>query len=92
MSVTIRYWAAARAAAGVTDEEYADAATLADLVRAASAGNAKLAAVLSVCSFVVGEQPVGTRAHTEVVLHDGDVVEALPPFAGGSATARGERA
>ena len=89
MSVTIRYWAAARAAAGRAEEAYAEPRTLADLVRIAGDGNPKLAAVLSVCSFVVGEQPVGTRAHDEVVLVAGDVVEALPPFAGGSAAAPG---
>jgi hypothetical protein len=43
-----------------------------------------------VCSFVVGEQPVGLRPHGEVRLADGDVVEVLPPFAGGAPEAEAE--
>jgi len=66
--------------------------TLADLVATAGEGRPRLVEVLSVCSFVVGEQPVGTRAHDKVALVDGDVVEALPPFAGGSADPRRCRA
>ncbi len=80
---TIRYWAAARAAAG-TAEEQIDAATLADLIRAASvAHDERLAAVLRRCAWVVDEAPIGGREHATVALTDSSVVEALPPFAGG---------
>ena len=81
---TIRYWAAARAAAGVAEERY-DAATLAELVTAARAAHAGdgLPRVLERCSWVVDEAPVGGRAHGSVSLTPGSVVEALPPFAGG---------
>lgn len=81
---TIRYWAAAHAAAGVAEEEY-DADTLADaLATARTMHGDKLARVLDRCSYVVDEAPVGGRAHNDVKLTDGGSVEVLPPFAGGS--------
>lgn len=82
---TLRYWASARAAAGV-DEDELDAATLAAAVGAALARHAdrpKLAPTLGICAFVVDGSPVGARAPETVRLADGWVVEALPPFAGG---------
>jgi sulfur-carrier protein len=83
--VTVRYWAAARAAAGVAEEKIA-AATLAEALtqlHAAHSGGERFARVLGVCSFLVGDQPVGTRDAASVALSAGDVVEVLPPFAGG---------
>jgi hypothetical protein len=80
---TIRYWAAARAAAGVETETY-DAATLADLVAAARAAHDdRLSTVLDRCSWVVDEAPVGGRDHARVDLAPTSIAEALPPFAGG---------
>lgn len=82
---TIRYWAAAKAAAGVADEPY-DAATLAEALAAVrTAHGDQLAAVLDRCSFVVDGAPVGARPHPTVELSDGGSVEVLPPFAGGAA-------
>jgi hypothetical protein len=82
---TLRYWAAARAAAGVAEEKY-DAATLAEALAAARTSHGDdLARVLDRCSYVVDDAPVGGRAHDSVVLTDGGFVEVLPPFAGGSA-------
>lgn len=83
--VTVRYWAAARAAAGVAAEQLRGA-TLADALDAASAAHAgqpRFGQVLGVCSFLVGDVPVGGRDPATVALHEGDVVEVLPPFAGG---------
>ncbi|MGZ6791755.1 MAG: MoaD/ThiS family protein [Mycobacteriales bacterium] len=80
---TVRYFAAARAAAGVA-EEAVDATTLAaalDEVRARH--GERLTRVLSVCSFVVDEAPVGGRDHADVPLGPDAVVDCLPPFAGG---------
>lgn len=83
--VTVRYWAGARQAAGVA-EEAATASTLAELLAAVrDRHDDAFGRVLSVCSFVVGDQPVGLADPTTVVLRPGDVVEVLPPFAGGSA-------
>jgi molybdopterin converting factor small subunit len=81
--VTVRYWASARAAAGVAEERY-PAATLADLLAAVrAAGRPRLDTVLAVASLVVDEQPVGSRDPAAVRLSDGATVEVLPPFAGG---------
>ncbi|MBE8478228.1 MULTISPECIES: MoaD/ThiS family protein [Streptomyces] len=81
--VTVRYWAAAKAAAGVAEEAY-DADTLAealDAVRGRHPG--ELTRVLQRCSFLIDGDPVGTRGHETVRLADGGTVEVLPPFAGG---------
>ena len=81
---TIRYWAAARAAAGVADEPY-DATTLAEaLDEARTRHGADLSRVLDHCAYIVDDDPVGTRAHDNVTLTDGGSIEVLPPFAGGS--------
>jgi sulfur-carrier protein len=95
--VTLRYWAAAKEAAGIA-EEAVSAGTLAEALAAASgddgpggpAGadqrderNARLRAILGRSSFLVDGTPVGTRAPEGVVLGDGSVIEVLPPFAGG---------
>ena len=80
---TLRYWAAARAAAGVASEE-TSAATLEEaLLLARSTRDDRFSRVLEVCSFVVDGDPVGARPHAEVVLRHGGLVDVLPPFAGG---------
>ncbi|MFF8285055.1 MoaD/ThiS family protein [Streptomyces albus] len=85
-SGTIRYWAAAKAAAGTAEEPY-DAGTLADALRNARethTAQPEFARVLLRCSFLVDGNPVGTRAHETVPLSEGGTVEVLPPFAGGA--------
>ncbi|WP_255954442.1 MoaD/ThiS family protein [Streptomyces odontomachi] len=80
---TIRYWAAAKSAAGIAEEPY-DAVNLAqalDAVRLRHPG--ELVRVLQRCSFLVDGAPVGTRGHETVRLAEGGTVEVLPPFAGG---------
>ncbi|GAA4681972.1 hypothetical protein GCM10023324_40280 [Streptomyces youssoufiensis] len=82
---TIRYWAAAKAAAGTAEEPYA-AHTLADALAAARdrhRAEPEFARVLLRCSFLIDGDPVGTRDHHAVQLADGGTVEVLPPFAGG---------
>jgi sulfur-carrier protein len=84
-NVTIRYWAAAKEAAGLTSEN-AEVETLADLLRLVverHADRPRLAAVLGSCAYLVNEKPVGKRDPATVTLADGAQVEALPPFAGG---------
>lgn len=79
----IRYWAAARAAAGVAEEPY-DAVTLAQALAEAAAGrDANFERVLGRSSFLIDDAPVGTRDHTAVELSEGGTIEVLPPFAGG---------
>lgn len=88
-TVTVGYWAGARAAAGVAEEQVtvvgASPATLADVVREVLAihPDDKMAQVIQVCSVLIGEQPLGGRAPAEVQLVGGERVEFLPPFAGG---------
>ncbi|MET8825743.1 MoaD/ThiS family protein [Streptomyces sp. NPDC004610] len=81
--VTVRYWAAAKAAAGIAEEPF-DAADLAGVLAAARERHpGELERVLLRCSFLVDGDPVGTRAHETVRLAEGGTVEVLPPFAGG---------
>ena len=77
--VTIRYWAAAKSAAGVAEEQV-EAATLGDaLALAVDARGAGLERVLARCSFHVD----GVRGDRAAALPEGATVEVLPPFAGG---------
>ncbi len=83
--VTVRYWAAARAAAGRVEERFTGA-TVADvlaLARLAHHDDPRFSRVLDACSLLLGDRPVGTRDLAAVDVSDGDVIEVLPPFAGG---------
>jgi len=85
--IRVRYWAAAKAAAGVDSDELPvnGPLTLTE-VRArviALHPDSRLAEVLAACSTLVGDQPVGTADPTSVVIEPGASVEFLPPFAGG---------
>jgi molybdopterin converting factor small subunit len=83
--VTVRYWAAARAAAGRAEDDV-DAATVAealDRARQTHGDSPRFASVLAVSSLLLGDQPIGSRDPATVALADGDVIEVLPPFAGG---------
>ena len=80
MSVTVRYVAGARAAAGV-DTESRDAGTLDELVgQIVGEHGERLERVLTACSFLVDGTSTRDRA---VTLSPGSVVDVLPPFAGG---------
>jgi molybdopterin synthase sulfur carrier subunit len=79
---TIRYWAAAKAVAGIAEEPYA-ASTLAEVLVSARAAHPDLGKILDRSSYVVDGAPVGGRKHETVELTDGGTVEVLPPFAGG---------
>jgi sulfur-carrier protein len=83
--VSVRYWAAAKAAAGVP-EESVEAATLAealDVVLAGRRPDDPLRDVLARSSFLVNGTSVGRAARESVLLDEGALVEVLPPFAGG---------
>lgn len=81
----LRYWAAARAAAGVAEED-CPADTLAAAIRIAAERHGEgLARVLEHSSFVVDGDPVGHRDPGQVALAESATVEVLPPFAGGAA-------
>ena len=83
--VTIRYWAAAKEAAGMA-EEAVEAATLREALSVAVASRepgSRLETVLARSSFLVNADPVGRAAKESIILDDGAVIEVLPPFAGG---------
>jgi molybdopterin converting factor small subunit len=80
VSVTVRYFAGARAAVGV-DTETRTAGTLDELVgQIVDEHGKKLERVLTACSFLVDGTSTRDRA---LVLAPGAVVDVLPPFAGG---------
>lgn len=80
---TVRYFAAAKDAAGLGAEDV-DAATLAEALEAVrERHDPRFTTVLGRCSFVVDGAPVGGRDHATVVLGPDAVVDVLPPFAGG---------
>ncbi|MFC7547103.1 MoaD/ThiS family protein [Plantactinospora sp. GCM10030261] len=81
MPITIRYFAGARAAAGVSEETVPSGRSLADLTTdLADRRGARLAAVLAAASFLVD----GLAWHDRrAPLPSGATVDVLPPFAGG---------
>jgi molybdopterin synthase sulfur carrier subunit len=86
--ITLRYWASARAAAGVDSDivEVAGPTPLANLLARAKALHAdspRFADVLSTCAVMVGDRPVSSEDPAAVQVPPGAVVELLPPFAGG---------
>ncbi len=86
--VTVRLWAAARAAAGeaLVAVEVPGPVSVAwlrsELVRRHPRGG-QLDRVLGVCSVLVGDRPLGTADPATVEVLPGGTVEFLPPFAGG---------
>jgi molybdopterin converting factor small subunit len=83
--VTVRYWAAAKHAAGVA-EETLDATTLSEALAQAMARRpaaTEFRAVLDRSSFLVDGEQAGGRGAEAVALAEGTVIEVLPPFAGG---------
>ena len=78
--ILVRYFAAARAAAGCPEEKVA-ATTLDDMMATISSRHGeRLAAVLAASSFLVD----GLASHDRsAALPDGATVDVLPPFAGG---------
>lgn len=84
VEVTVRYWAAARQAAGCAEERLVGG-TVADVLTAARErhDDPAFAKLLGICSLLLGERPLGHAEPAEVAVHHGDVLEVLPPFAGG---------
>jgi molybdopterin converting factor small subunit len=75
--VTVRYFAGARAAAGVTAGELPDGISVGELTAQATP---ELAKVLSVASFLVDGTAWRDR---RAPLPAGCTLDVLPPFAGG---------
>ncbi|MDX1890158.1 MoaD/ThiS family protein [Mycolicibacterium sp. 050158] len=83
--VTVRYYAAARAAAGVETETVAvvAGATVTDLVAELRTRDQQLAVVLQRCSFLCDGVAVRDLHGTQKPLTTNQTVDVLPPFAGG---------
>ena len=81
-SVEVRFFAAARAAAGKDSDvvELPDDATVGDLEAVLATGNPDLARVLLRCSYLRDSVAVRDRSR---VLAPCSVIDVLPPFAGG---------
>jgi molybdopterin converting factor small subunit len=80
--VTVRYFAAARAASGAESETVTlrPGATVAELVDDLAGRDTRLATVLSRCSYLC--DGIAVRDHA-AHLRSGDTIDVLPPFAGG---------
>lgn len=81
--MTVRYFAAARAAAGADSEpvDLPEGATVADALDAVAGRHGeRLAAVLARCSVLLDAVAVRDR---RAPLHAGAELDVLPPFAGG---------
>lgn len=88
--IIVRFWAGARAAAGVGEVsvEGADGPSLTDLLdrvmeAVAPERRDHLTRVVAACSVLVDGQGTAGRAPATVRLEPGQTVELLPPFAGG---------
>ena len=79
----LRYWAAAKEAAGVATDEVPGGTLAEVLLLARALHDERFTTVLGRCSYVVDGDPVGGRDHAAVVLGTESVVDVLPPFAGG---------
>ena len=82
LQLTVRYFAAARAAAGLESENVgvAEGTTVAALVGALAERGPELAKVLKRCSFLC--DGIAVRDHA-MELTEGQTIDVLPPFAGG---------
>ncbi|OBF71076.1 molybdopterin synthase sulfur carrier subunit [Mycobacterium sp. 852002-51613_SCH5001154] len=82
IQVTVRYFAAARAAAGAESETLVvrPGTTVAELVGRLAVQGSRLADVLSRCSYLC--DGVAVRDET-ATLRAGNTIDVLPPFAGG---------
>lgn len=86
--ITLRYWAAARQAAGVESDVVLTAEPLSLTALRARAialhpEESRLPDVLAICSALVDDRPVGKADPATLLVDPGSTVEFLPPFAGG---------
>lgn len=77
-SVTVRYWAGARAAAGI-DAEVLAGGTVGEVLAAAVAAHPALERVVAVSTFLLE----GRASERTAPVREGLTLEVLPPFAGG---------
>lgn len=82
VEVTVRFFAAARAAAGTETDVLTlrPGATVADAVNELCCRSDELARVLQRCSYLCDGVAVRNQA---ITLQSGQIMDVLPPFAGG---------
>jgi len=85
--VTLRYWASARAEAGVAEDEVPVTGPT-SLARLRSEAHrlhpgGRFDAVIDSCAVMVDDRPATSRDAGAVMVEPGAIVEFLPPFAGG---------
>lgn len=79
MSVTVRYYAGARAAAGVAEERAAAGPLAGVRDEVLARHDDRFARVLAACTW----RSDGRNLSEDAVVADDAVIEVLPPFAGG---------
>lgn len=86
-TIRVRYWAAARSAAGVDGDELpvTGPISLAEVVNRVAKlhPGTRLLDVIGVCSVLLGDRPVSTEDPSDLQVPPGSTLEFLPPFAGG---------
>ena len=86
-SLTVTFWAAARAAAGVITETFpipvpSTVAALVETIVQRHDQSPKLARVIAVSTVLVNDSPRARQAWHQAEVAAGDHLEVLPPFAG----------
>jgi molybdopterin converting factor small subunit len=76
----VNFYAAARAASGVSESQI-DGATLGEVIASASAKYPQLVAILPGCSYLVNG---AAESNNDMKISADDVIDILPRFAGGS--------
>jgi molybdopterin converting factor small subunit len=81
-TVTLRFFAAARAAAGASEAEVrlSSPFTVHEAIDAANPGTADYDSLMTRCSLLLNAVAETNR---DRILADGDILDVLPPFAGG---------
>lgn len=79
LAVTVRYWAGARAAAGVDEDTFPECPTVASATAAVVARHPALEPIVAVSTLLLDGRVVTPKT----ALSPGAVLEVLPPFAGG---------
>jgi len=76
----VNFYAAARAASGVSESEI-DGSTLGEVIASATAKYPQLVAILPGCSYLVNG---AAESNNNVKINAEDVIDILPRFAGGA--------
>ena len=76
----VNFYAAARAASGVSESQI-DGATLGEVIASASAQYPKLVGILPGCSYLLNG---AAESNNDMKISAADVIDILPRFAGGA--------